>query len=384
MKKTRVALLGSTGSIGENTFRVLSRFPDRFELVGAAAGRRVGRLAEQVAALGGRFAVTGDETCFDELRGLVPPGVAAGCGVDAMIELVTRPEVDAVLCAIVGTAGLRPVLAAIRAGKRIALASKEVMVMAGELVNRELAANPAARIVPVDSEHSAIFQCLEGRAPETVAELLVTASGGPFRNASPEEIAAATCEQALAHPVWNMGPKITIDSATLMNKALELIEARHLFRVEPERIKVVLHPQSIVHSMIRFVDGSVMAQLSRPDMRFAIQYALTWPERLAGDLPPLDFAAGLELTFGAPDRERFPSLDFAYEAMRRGGTMPAVLNAANEVAVEKFRRGEIRLPGIWRIVGAAMAHAAVRPQSDLETIVEADREARGFAAAQKG
>ena len=384
MKKTRVALLGSTGSIGENTFRVLSRFPDRFELVGAAAGRRVGRLAEQVAALGGRFAVTGDETCFEELRRAVPPGVTAGCGVDAMIELVTRPEVDAVLCAIVGTAGLRPVLAAIRAGKRIALASKEVMVMAGELVNRELAANPAARIVPVDSEHSAIFQCLEGRAPETVAELLVTASGGPFRNASPEEIAAATCEQALAHPVWNMGPKITIDSATLMNKALELIEARHLFRVEPDRIKVVLHPQSIVHSMIRFVDGSVMAQLSRPDMRFAIQYALTWPERLAGDLPPLDFAAGLELTFGAPDRERFPSLDFAYEAMRRGGTMPAVLNAANEVAVEKFRRGEIRLPGIWRIVEAAMAHAAVRSQSDLETIVEADREARGFAAAQKG
>ena len=384
MKKTRVALLGSTGSIGENTFRVLSRFPDRFELVGAAAGRRVGRLAEQVTALGGRFAITGDETCFEELRGAVPPGVAAGCGVDAMIELVTRPEVDAVLCAIVGTAGLRPVLAAIRAGKRIALASKEVMVMAGELVNRELTANPAAKIVPVDSEHSAIFQCLEGRAPETVAELLVTASGGPFRNASPEEIAAATCEQALAHPVWNMGPKITIDSATLMNKALELIEARHLFRVEPDRIKVVLHPQSIVHSMIRFVDGSVMAQLSRPDMRFAIQYALTWPERLAGDLPPLDFAAGLELTFGAPDRERFPSLDFAYEAMRRGGTMPAVLNAANEVAVEKFRRGEIRLPGIWRIVEAAMAHAAVRPQSDLETIVEADREARGFAAAQKG
>ncbi len=384
MKKTRVVLLGSTGSIGENVFRVLSRFPDRFELVGAAAGRRVDRLAEQVAALGGRYAVTGCDDRRGELARLAAPGVCVDSGVDAMTRLATLPEVDVVLCAIVGSAGLLPVLGAIRNGKRIALASKEVMVMAGELVNRELAAHPAARILPVDSEHSAIFQCLEGRAPESVAELLLTASGGPFRDAAPEVIANATCEQALAHPVWNMGPKISIDSATLMNKALEMIEARYLFRMAPEKIKVVLHPQSIVHSMIRLTDGAVLAQLSPPDMRYAIQYALTWPERWDGDLPPLDFAAGLQLTFGPPDTARFPSLDFAMEAMRRGGTLPAVLNAANEVAVERFRQGEIRLPGIWRIVEAAMAHAAVQPQSDLETIVEADREARRFAGTWKG
>ena len=298
-----------------------------------------------------------------------------------MLDLVTAPETDTVLCAIVGTGGLEPVIAALRAGKRVALASKEVMVMAGELIRRELAASPGGEIVPVDSEHSAIFQCLAGRPAREVKNLWLTASGGPFREWSAERIAAATLRDALAHPTWDMGPKVTIDSASLMNKALELIEARHLFNVPPERLKVVIHPQSLVHSMVELCDGSFIAQMSKPDMRFAIQYALTWPERAAeGGLPELDFARLVSLDFREPDRSRFPSLDFAYHAMHIGGTMTAAMNAANEVAVDKFRRGEIGFAAIWTIIEKTMSAHHTEPQSDLAAIRDADRRAREFAS----
>ena len=253
--------------------------------------------------------------------------------------------------------------------------------MAGELIRRELAAGTGGEIVPVDSEHSAIFQCLAGHPAREVKNLWLTASGGPFREWSAERIAAATLRDALAHPTWDMGPKVTIDSASLMNKALELIEARHLFNVPPERLKVVIHPQSLVHSMVELCDGSFIAQMSKPDMRFAIQYALTWPERAAeGGLPELDFARLVSLDFREPDRSRFPSLDFAYHAMHIGGTMTAAMNAANEVAVDKFRRGEIGFAAIWTIIEKTMSAHHTEPQSDLAAIRDADRRAREFAS----
>lgn len=378
--RKRIVILGSTGSIGESAFRVVQQLPERFEVIGLAAGCRTARLAEQAAALGAKAAVTSSAARLDELKSMLPPGVRAGCGEDAMVELVTRPDVDLVLCAVVGTAGLLPVLAALRAGKQLALASKEVLVMAGGLVMKTAAEHRAA-IVPVDSEHSAIFQCLQGRRPEEVSRLILTASGGAFRDLPAAEMVRADCRSALAHPTWAMGPKVTIDSASLMNKALELVEAHHLFAVPPEKLRVLIHPQSLVHSMVEMVDRSLLAQLSVPDMRFAIQYALTWPERETGNLPHLDFTAGLRFDFREPDRVKYPSLDFAEEAMRRGGTLPAVMNAANEVAVEKFRAGRIVFPAIWSIIEKTMSAHTVRPADHLEGIIEADRWARAFAAA---
>ncbi len=378
--KKKVVVLGSTGSIGENTFRVLMNFPEEFEVLGLAARSRTDRLAEQAAALRVRYAVTGDESRRDELARKLPAGIRCGAGLQDMIELASLPEADIVVCAVVGTAGFLPVAGAIRGGKTIALASKEIMVMAGDWINALLDRNPRARIVPVDSEHSAIYQCLQGRRPDEVARLVLTASGGPFRTASRETIAKATFEQAMHHPTWNMGRKVTIDSASLMNKALELVEARHLFRVAPEKLKVVIHPQSIVHSMVELSDGCLIAQMAMPDMRFAIQYALTYPERRTGGLPPIDWDKLASLTFEEPDGSRFPSLDLAVTALRVGGTMPTVMNAANEIAVEKFCRGEIAFPEIWSIVEKTMGGHCVRPQSDLEEILAADREARSFAA----
>jgi len=379
--KKRVAVLGSTGSIGENTVRVLAHFPDRFEVVGLAARSQVARLAEQAAELHAKHIVTGDEHLGGELKRLAPPGVTAAAGLDAMTELAARPDVDIVVCAVVGTTGFKPVAEAIRQGKQIALASKEIMVMGGEWINARLDSCPAARIVPVDSEHSAIFQCLAGRAPDEVAKLVLTASGGPFRTATDEEIRKATWEKAMKHPTWNMGAKVTIDSASLMNKALELVEARHLFRVGPEKLSVVIHPQSVVHSMIEMTDGTFLAQLAPPDMRFAIQYALTFPERLDGDLPKLDWGKLAPLEFAEPDRKRFPSLDFAMAALKTGGTLPTAMNAANEIAVKKFRAGAIAFPEIWSIVEKTMDAHHVRSQSDLAEIEAADREARAFASA---
>lgn len=381
MNPKGVVILGATGSIGKSAARVLEALPGHFRVIGLVARNNTGELARQAALFRPRLTVTTAPERLDELKSALPSGLAAAAGDAPMLDLVTAPETDTVLCAIVGTGGLEPVIAALRAGKRVALASKEVMVMAGELIRRELAASPGGEIVPVDSEHSAIFQCLAGHPAREVKNLWLTASGGPFREWSAERIAAATLRDALAHPTWDMGPKVTIDSASLMNKALELIEARHLFNVPPERLKVVIHPQSLVHSMVELCDGSFIAQMSKPDMRFAIQYALTWPERAAeGGLPELDFARLVSLDFREPDRSRFPSLDFAYHAMRIGGTMTAAMNAANEVAVDKFRRGEIGFAAIWTIIEKTMSAHHTEPQSDLAAIRDADRRAREFAS----
>lgn len=381
--KKKLAILGATGSIGESAARVVAAFPDRFEVVGLAARRRTDRLAELAAAFRPDTVVATDPDCFEALRRSLPAGVRAACGEAALLELAGRPEVDIVLCAIVGTAGLRPVLAALEAGKTVALASKEVLVMAGELV-MAAAKRHGGAIIPVDSEHSALFQCLAGRRPEEVARLILTASGGAFRDLSAEALKQVDCAAALRHPVWSMGPKVTIDSASLMNKALELVEAHHLFSMPPEKLDVVIHPQSVVHSMLELVDRSLLAQFSVPDMRFAIQYALSWPDRLPGDaLPRLDFAAGVKLEFFTPDRRKYPSLDFARTAMEQGGALPAVMNAANEVAVAKFRAGAIRFPAIWTIIEKTMAAHSGPAAPALDELIEADRAARRFAEALK-
>ncbi len=378
--KPGVVVLGSTGSIGKNTISVLEAMPDRFRVVGLVARSNTTELARQATWCRPRLTVTTDPARLDDLKKRMPPQLAVAAGSSPMLDLVTAPDVDIVLCAIVGTGGLEPVMAALRAGKRVALASKEVMVMAGELVRHELESNPKSKIIPVDSEHSAIFQCLCGRSIAEVKNLWLTASGGPFREWSTDRIANASLQDALAHPTWNMGEKVTIDSASMMNKALELIEARYLFNLPPNQIKTVIHPQSLIHSMIELCDSSFIAQMSIPDMRFAIQYSLTWPNRVANEnLPQLDFSSILSLNFSTPDPKRFPSLDFARSAMQAGGTMPTVMNAANEVAVEKFRHGKIRFAEIWNIVEKTMnAHTPI-PQSNLDAIKNADLQARKFA-----
>lgn len=381
MNPKGVVILGATGSIGKSAAKVLQELPGHFKVIGLVARNNIKELARQAIQLRPQLTVSTAPEKLNELRKSLPPDLAAAAGDSPVIDLVTAPETDIVLCAIVGTDGLEPVIAAIKAGKQIALASKEVMVMAGELIQKELEANPNSKIIPVDSEHSAIFQCLAGRPPREIKNLWLTASGGPFRNWTSEQIATATLRDALAHPTWAMGPKITIDSASLMNKALELIEAHHLFKAAPERLKVVIHPQSLVHSMIELCDNTFIAQMSVPDMRFAIQYALSWPKRLDhGHLPELDFNKLISLDFQEPDYNRFPSLDFARRAMRIGGTMSAIMNAANEIAVDKFRRGEITFSTIWSIIEKTMNALQPEAQSDLETIRHADRQAREFAS----
>jgi 1-deoxy-D-xylulose-5-phosphate reductoisomerase len=295
-----------------------------------------------------------------------------------LVELATLPEADLVLIAIVGTAGLRPALAALEAGKDIAVASKEILVMAGEVV-MDAARRNGCRVLPVDSEHNAIFQCLENRDPTTVSRLILTASGGPFRTWSPAAITGATLSQALKHPTWEMGRKITIDSATLFNKGLEMIEARWLFGVAMDKVDVIVHPQSIVHSMVEFIDGSVLAQLSHSDMCFPIQYAVTWPERVRNTLRPLDFADLGKLDFEAPRRDVFPALDLAWKAGGVGGTLPAVLNAANEIAVAAFIDGHLSFPGIWQTVAGVMDAHEVTEHPDLPAILAADAWARAEA-----
>ena len=374
MRRRGVVVLGATGSIGRSAQEVLAAYPDHFHTVGLAADTSAEAVSAAAERLEADWVCCCNAQAEKELKSLTRRAKSYG----DLAELIAAPEVDVVLCAIVGTAGLPLVIAALEAGKTVALASKEVLVMAGELV-MSLPRSGKGRIVPVDSEHSALFQCLAGRDAGEVERLIITASGGALRNASRAELEAATPEQALAHPTWSMGRKVTIDSATLMNKALEFIEAGYLFGFPAERIKVVVHPQSVVHSLVELIDGSLIAQLSVPDMRFAIGYALSYPERLDGaGLPRTDFGA-LALEFFEVDRARFPAIDFAEEALRLGGTMPAVLNAANEVAVERFISGKIRLGGIWKIVESTMARHTVAPLSSLEAAYIADREAREFA-----
>ena len=301
---------------------------------------------------------------------------------DSICELVSRPEVDLVLCAIVGITSLPAVLAAIRAGKTIALATKEVLVLAGTLVMKE-AEKYQAKIIPVDSEHSAVFQCLEGQQ-KNFSKILLTCSGGPFRNTPAEQLKSVTWADAMKHPTWNMGEKVTLDSATLMNKALEMVEAHHLFGAPEEKIDVLIHPQSIVHSMVEYEDGAVIAHLSMPDMQFPVQYAFSWPERCPGGLPALNLAKAGTLTFEEPDRTRFPSLDYAREAIRRGGIAGAVMNAANEAAYHRFKAGDIGFTDIWQLVERTMnAIENKQKEVSLEEIMEADRAARVFASGIK-
>lgn len=381
-KKRRVAILGSTGSVGESAVKVAKCLPDEVEVVGVAANSNIARLAEQSADMGCKLACVGDERLYGELKDSLPKGCKPLAGVQGLLEMASSPDIDMILCAIVGTAGLFPVMEGIAAGKDIALASKEVLVMAGELV-MEAASRRKTRLIPVDSEHSAIFQCLEGRDMMDVSKLILTASGGPFRGAGREEMEAATWESALSHPTWDMGPKVTIDSATLMNKALEIVEAHFLFRTPADSIEALVHPQSVIHSMVEFLDGTVLAQMSVPDMRFPIQYAYTYPRKLAGGLQPLDFVKMGQLTFEAPDRRLFPSLDFAFESLRAGGSMPAVMNAANEIAVERFRRGELKLTGIWTVIERTMARHQTLERPPLDAILKADVWARETAASIK-
>lgn len=378
-----MAILGSTGSIGTSALDVIARFPGRFRVVALAAGQRVAELAAQVEQFRPELVAVATGEAAADLRGRLahldrPPAIVTGSA--GLAAVAAHPDADAVLTAVVGIVGLQPTLAAVQAGKDILLANKETLVAAGELVMAEASRHGAA-IIPVDSEHNAIFQCLAGQNRAAVRRLLLTGSGGPFRGRTAAELAGVTREQALRHPRWVMGPKITVDSATMMNKALELIEARWLFDLPLDQIEVVIHPESIVHSLVEFVDGSVIAQLGITDMRLPIQYALAYPERLPGYLPALDLVALGSLTFAAPDPSTFPSLNYGRTAATMGGTMPAVLNAANEVAVGRFLAGGIPFTGIFRILEAVMAAHRVIPGPNLAAILAADAEARRLAAA---
>jgi 1-deoxy-D-xylulose-5-phosphate reductoisomerase len=400
MKPKNIVLLGCTGSIGVSTQKVAADLPEQIRIVGMASRNNVDGLEQAVRQFKPLAVAMTNREKAKELekrlstsakasadKGGAPGGRALPTkvlsGERGLVELATMPEADIVLIAIVGTAGLEPALAAIRAGKHLAVASKEILVMAGELVMSE-ARKHGVKVLPVDSEHSAIFQCLEGREPADVKRLILTASGGPFRQTPREQFAKITVAQALKHPSWNMGQKITIDSATLFNKGLEMIEARWLFDVEVDRVDVVVHPQSVVHSMVEFMDGSILAQLSVPDMRYPIQYALTWPRRLPNSMKPTDFAKIGTLTFEEPDAEKFPSLRLAREAGRVSGTMPAVFNAANEVAVARFVDGQIGFLQIYETVEKVMGahHKGGRAGTSwvasptLDVILEADLWAR--------
>lgn len=373
MKK--VVLLGSTGSIGTSTCKVAEDLPDRIQLIALAAGNNIDLLAEQTRKFAPSAVSITDPAKATQLRGTLGDKVEVFSGDGGLLKLATLPEADIVLIAIVGTAGLQPALAAIRAGKDIAVASKEILVMAGETVMTE-ARKHGVKVLAVDSEHSAIFQCLDGKPPESVRKMILTASGGPFRQTPKSEFAKITVEQALKHPSWNMGRKITCDSATLFNKGLEMIEARWLFDIEMERVDVVVHPQSVIHSMVEFVDGSIIAQMSTPDMCLPIQYALTYPDRAASDRVQTSLPKYGSLTFEEPDPDKFPSLKLARWAGTDGGTLPAVLNAANEVAVDAFFNRRIGFVQITETVERTMqAHTNIAHPS-FEQILEADRWAR--------
>ena len=415
MKRKRVVVLGATGSIGESAAKVARDIPERVEIVGIAANSKARELAAQANELRPSAVCIVDETKLSELRVNLNYQPQIFAGETGLREIASGVASDMVLVAIVGTGGLRPALAAIEAGKDLAVASKEILVMAGEIVMRE-AREKGVHVLPVDSEHNAIFQCLEGRVSQSskrrtsnaqrptsnaetaspaltsalgvrcsafdvsdVRRIILTASGGPFRETPAEEFPKITVEQALKHPTWNMGPKITIDSATLFNKGLEMIEAHWLFGVGMAQVEVVIHPQSIVHSMVEFADGSVLAQLSHSNMCFPIQYAVTWPDRVPNSLPPLDFGKLAELKFARPRYDDFPALGLARRAGETGGTLPAVLNAANEIAVSAFLEKRMSFPQIWQTVEQVMnAHASVA-HPNLDEILRADQWARAEA-----
>ncbi len=373
-----ISILGSTGSIGCNTLKVIEHLGD-FRVVALGAGENVEKLTEQIERFQPELVAVKDEKCAEKLLRQIPnskfqiPKIVVG--EQGLIDVATHEQAQTVVSATVGAVGFVPTLRALEAGKRVALANKETLVMAGELMTKAARDNKA-EILPVDSEHNAIHQCLRGESKREVKRLILTASGGPFRAKTKQEIKNATREEALNHPTWQMGDKITIDSATLMNKGLEVIEARWLFDFPADEISVVVHPQSVVHSMIEMVDGSIIAQLGVTDMRHAIQYALTFPERKSGELAPFDFAKISQLTFEEPDFERFPCLALAYRALKTGGTMPATLNAANEIAVQAFLDDKIRLSEIPQIIESVMNEHKTRQVADLETVLSADKAAR--------
>ena len=408
-KRKRVVILGATGSIGESALKVARDIPERVEIVGVAANSNAEKLAAAANETRAPAVCLVDETKIDALQGALEYKPQIFAGDVGLREIACLTDADMVLVAIVGTGGLRPALAAIEAGKDLAVASKEILVMAGEIVMRE-ARNNRVHVLPVDSEHNAIFQCLEGRFLQNgkrptlnvqrstpnaedsklgvgrsaldvsdVRRIILTASGGPFRETPRKSFDSITPEQALKHPTWNMGPKITIDSATLFNKGLEMIEAHWLFGVEMERVEVVIHPQSIVHSMVEFMDGSTLAQLSYSNMCFPIQYAVTWPDRVPNTLPPLDFSKLSKLEFFTPRYEDFPALNLARQAGESGGTLPAVMNAANEIAVAAFLDRRARFPDIWRVVEEVMKRHTAIANPNLDAILQADQWARNEA-----
>jgi len=408
MKRKRVVVLGATGSIGDSALKVARDIPERMEVVGLAANSSASKLAQQANEFRPEAVCIVDESKLAELRANLRYAPRILSGETGLIEIAALDQAEMVLIAVVGTGGLRPAMAAIEAGKDLAVASKEILVMAGEIVMGAAAAK-GIRVLPVDSEHNAIFQCLDRGERRTsnaerrtsneepdgstfdvrrstfdvsaVRRLILTASGGPFRDTPASDFSGITPEQALRHPTWNMGPKITIDSATLFNKGLEMIEARWLFNVEMARVEVVVHPQSIVHSMVEFSDGSVLAQLSHSDMCFPIQYAITWPERVPNSLAPLDFGKLRQLEFVTPRYDDFPALNLARRAGENGGTFPAVLNAANEIAVSAFLEKRLPFPGIWGVVEQVMNRHTPVAEPDLNAILAADQWARWEAAA---
>lgn len=378
-QRKKISILGSTGSIGTQTLDVVADHTDRFEVRALVAGSNWKLLAEQARQFHPELVVIGSEEAYSPLRdSLEGTDIRVLSGPEAIVEAATLPDVDMVVAAMVGYSGLLPTLRAVEAGKTIALANKETLVAGGELITGA-ACKSGSIILPVDSEHSAIFQCLAGEAPESVEKILLTASGGPFRRHTKEQLERVTAADALRHPNWDMGAKVTIDSASMMNKGFEMIEARWLFGVPPERIEVVVHPQSIVHSMVQFRDGSVKAQLGLPDMHLPISHALSWPERLPGAEKPLSLHDYTRLEFEAPDFERFPLLGYAFEAIAAGGTAPCVLNAANEIAVAAFLKGRLKFTDMPRLVRRVMDDLPPIEAEDLAVIEATDHEARTLA-----
>ena len=378
MSARGITVLGSTGSVGQSTLDLLQRAPADWRVDALTANRDAAGLAAQARAVGARIAVVADESAYADLKAaLSGSGIAAAAGKAAVREAAAADS-DIVLTAIVGAAGLAPTLAAVERGATVAIANKETLVCAGDLVTA-LAARTGATLLPVDSEHNAIFQCFDHERPERVSRVILTASGGPFRTASREEMRVATVAQACKHPVWSMGAKISVDSATLMNKGLELIEAHHLFPISADQLEVIVHPQSVVHSLVEYIDGSVLAQLGTPDMRTPIAYTLAWPERMATPCARLDLAQIGSLTFEAPDFERFPALGLAWDALRAGGTAPCILNAANEIAVAAFIAGQVSFLDIAAIVGETLERLAAGPCGSLDEVIAVDGAARRAA-----
>jgi 1-deoxy-D-xylulose-5-phosphate reductoisomerase len=380
----RVTILGSTGSVGTQTIDLVARAPESFAVEALTANRNVALLAEQARRLNARLAVVADPACYADLKAaLSGTGIKAAAGPQAVTDAAARGEADWVMAAIVGAAGLEPTLAAVRRGASVAFANKEVLVCAGAFMMEEVRAH-GATLLPVDSEHNAIYQVFDFEHPQRVRRLVLTASGGPFRTKDRAFMAAATREQAVAHPTWEMGAKISVDSATMMNKGLEIIEARFLFDMPEDRIDVLVHPQSVIHSMVEYVDGSVLAQMGTPDMRTPIAYTLAWPDRMETPAQRLDLAKARELTFEAPDLERFPALRLARAALQSGGGAPTILSAANEVAVEAFLDRRIGFLDIERVVESTLEALPHQRLSDLEAVMATDADARRYAAEHLG